>query len=431
MGLAANGVRRSQPMPATVPAMFSSASTTAGVSPSVRPSFRLPNIIACAAILIGLMLLAGGYRSAGGWLIDGQGRPVEHDFVNFYSAGLLVRQGKPAAAYDPDQHREAQTAVVGPQRSAFYPWPYPPTALPAAEVLSRAPYSVSFLLFVALSLSLCAAAAALITGHASGALWVAASSAALFNVILGQNGLFSAALMGFGLLLLPSRPVAAGVAFGLLAFKPHLGLLLPLFLILLAQWRAFASAAATVTATAAASLVAYGPEPWVAFLQQLGRVSHAHVLTEHAAAFKFQSMFGLLRSFDVAADPAMAIHVCVAAAVAVAAARFWVSKSDYALKAAALCTATAMMSPYLFIYDLPLLLIGQAFLIRHVLDRDGRIGGLLWTALLTMNGLVLLFPPAGLPTGFIATLLLGAFVIHQAAPKATSLTTSATARSPC
>jgi arabinofuranan 3-O-arabinosyltransferase len=412
--------------------MFSSARIAAGSGPSIHPSFRLPNIIACCVIAIGVMLLAGGYRSAGGWLIDGQGRPVEHDFVNFYSAGLLVRQGKPAATYDPEQHREAQTAVVGPQRSAFYPWPYPPTALPAAEVLSRAPYSVSFLLFVALSLSLCATAAALITGHASGGLWVAASAAALFNVILGQNGLFSAALMGFGLFLLPARPFAAGVAFGLLAFKPHLGVLLPLFLLLMARWRAFASAAATVTAMAAASLLAYGPEPWVAFLQQLGRVSHAHVLTEHAAAFKFQSMFGLLRSFDVAADPAMVIHVGLASGVAVVAARFWASASAYALKSAALCVATAMMSPYLFIYDLPLLLIGQAFLIRHVLDRDGRIGGWMWTALLIMNGLVLVFPPSGLPTGFIATLVLGALIIHQAAPMAAAgLTAGATARSPC
>ena len=41
--------------------------------------------------------------------------------------------------------------------------------------------------------------------------------------LVGQNGFFSAALFGALLLWLPRRPLLAGVALGVLAFKPQRG----------------------------------------------------------------------------------------------------------------------------------------------------------------------------------------------------------------
>ncbi|MGN5509364.1 glycosyltransferase 87 family protein, partial [Campylobacter coli] len=52
----------------------------------------------------------------------------------------------------------------------------------------------------------------------------------------GQNAFLTTALMGAGLAGLETRPWLAGVAFGLLTFKPHLGLLIPVLLLLNGRW---------------------------------------------------------------------------------------------------------------------------------------------------------------------------------------------------
>ena len=47
--------------------------------------------------------------------------------------------------------------------------------------------------------------------------------------------------MGLALVLLDARPVLAGVLFGLLAYKPQFGLLIPLVLIATGRWKTFAA----------------------------------------------------------------------------------------------------------------------------------------------------------------------------------------------
>jgi hypothetical protein len=413
--------------------MLEKLAATLALPHHAGPSFRLANLVSCLLLSLAILVFSSVYRNDGGWLVDSQGKPLPHDFVNFYSAGMLVRQGKPGDADDWESHKEAQTALVGPHRKTFFPWPYPPIALPAAEILALPSYQTSFLGFAGFSLALCAAAAALIVGTPSAALWVAASSATFFNIYLGQNGMMTAALFGFGLLLLPKRPIAAGILFGILSFKPHLGLLLPVFLIVLGQWRAFASAAATVTAAVGVSLLIYGPEPWLAFLHQLGRVGGASMAAGYDAAFKFQSVFGIFRWLNLATGPGMIIHACMAAATVATAIWLWRADTSYPLKAAVLCTATALISPYLFVYDLTLLLIAQAFLIRHYYDRDGDLSVGMWMALLGLNGIVLLFPFAEWPTGLVATIVLAGILVAEVltgGEKAEAPPLAATANSP-
>lgn len=414
--------------------MLEKLAATLALPHHAGPSFRLANLVSCLLLSLAILVFSSVYRNDGGWLVDSQGKPLPHDFVNFYSAGMLVQRGKPADAYIWERQKVVQKELVGQHLEAFLPWPYPPIALPAAQLLALPSYPVSFLLFAALSLALCAAAATLIVGTPSAALWVAGSSAAFVNIYIGQNGLIAAALFGLGLFLLPSRPVAAGIFFGALAFKPHLGLLLPLFLIMLGQWRAFASAAVTTIAAIGLSIAVYGREPWLAFIRQLGRVSEMSMGSESTVVIKLQSAYALLRRLDMGTGPAMAAHVAVAVAAVAAAAWLWRSDRPYAIKAAVLLTVTALMSPYLFIYDLALLLIAQAFLIRHLLDRDGDLSIWMWSAMLGLNFVILLFAFTKQPTGLAATLILGGILAAQAitgSGKATALPQTATASSPC
>jgi hypothetical protein len=60
---------------------------------------------------------------------------------------------------------------------------------------------------------------------------------------------------------LPGRPLIAGALMAFITIKPQLGLLLPLLLLLLPLWRAFAAAVVTI-ALVVLGLLAFGAEPW-------------------------------------------------------------------------------------------------------------------------------------------------------------------------
>ena len=60
----------------------------------------------------------------------------------------------------------------------------------------------------------------------------------------------------------------AGVLFGLLAFKPILGLLIPPLLLIRKDWSAFISASLTVIATALLPALLWGSEVWILFFSQ-------------------------------------------------------------------------------------------------------------------------------------------------------------------
>src|SRR4029077_20364009 len=66
--------------------------------------------------------------------------------------------------------------------------------------------------------------------------------AVLINVGHGHNGFLTAALLGGGLVVLDRRPLPAGILFGLMAYKPQFGLMIPIALAAGGYWRSFAAA---------------------------------------------------------------------------------------------------------------------------------------------------------------------------------------------
>src|SRR5208282_1291227 len=101
-----------------------------------------------------------------------------------------------------------------------------------------------------------------------GSIWVLflGYPAVMINAGFGQNGFLSAALLGGAAVWLDKRPVLAGVCFGCLAYKPQLGIIVPLALAVAGRWRCFAAAGATVLALSALATLAFGVEIWPAFI---------------------------------------------------------------------------------------------------------------------------------------------------------------------
>ena len=301
------------------------------------------------------------------WLVGSNGELFAVDFIGVWAAGHLAGAGAPAAAYDPALHALAHTAGLGHASAEHYPFPYPPFHLALAAALATFAYVPAFATWVAVSLTAYLWAAAGIVGSPRGALYMAACPAVLTNVYIGQNGLWSAALLGFGLVELERRPILAGVFLGLLAYKPQIAMLVPVALIAGGCWRALAAAALTVAALVIASLAYHGLATWQAFAAQLGAVGGLIAQTNLDVG-KLQTLYGALRALGMPPQAALAAQIAAAAAAVAATFVIWRRPSPFALKAAGLAAATLMVSPYLFVYDLAVLMVAQAFLIRYAQD---------------------------------------------------------------
>jgi hypothetical protein len=102
-------------------------------------------------------------------------------------------------------------------------------------------------------------------------------------------------------------------------------------------------------------------------------------------------------------------------AVAVLLALMWRSRSvSYPLKAASLAAGALLVTPYLFLYDLMVLAIAVAFLVRIGLDEGFARHEL--PALGLVAALLMIYPLLGAPTGFGATLVVTALIAWRVGP---------------
>src|SRR5260370_22471772 len=177
---------------------------------------------------------------------DPAGHAVGTDFVSFWTVSWALLNGHQNAIYDPTALAALEQTVIPRSAAAFYAWQYPPNAFLVVYPLALLP-------------DLLALGAWLVTGVVCYlstlwqifprplTLWLGLGfPAVLLTITHGQNAFLTTALLTSGLLLLPHRPITAGILIGALAFKPQLALLLPVALIAGRHWRAVLAASPTL-----------------------------------------------------------------------------------------------------------------------------------------------------------------------------------------
>jgi alpha-1,2-mannosyltransferase len=298
-------------------------------------------------------------------LNDRLGRPLGTDFSNVYAAGTYILDRQPAAPFDPARQFVREQAIFG-SATQFYGWHYPPFFLALAALLALMPYALSLFAWQGPTFGLYIWAMRGVVGRDRLALVLALAFPAVFiNLGHGHNGFLTAALMIGALLQLDKRPVFAGVLFGLLAYKPQFGLLIPFVLAASRRWRAFAAAAATVAVLTLAVTAAFGTDVWRAFFESM-RFTREVVLERGDTGWhKIQSVFSWARMWGASVDVAYIVQATVTLCVGGATVWLWRSRSPFGLKAAALLIATLLATPYSLDYDLMLLAPAVAFLATH------------------------------------------------------------------
>ncbi len=314
------------------------------------------------ALLLGFFI-AGTH----GWITKGVG-PNTTDFVSFYAAGALADAGTPALAYNQTAHLAAEERATekGIGYEYFF---YPPTFLLICAPLAKLPYLESFVLFEGATLALWLYLAARIAGAGSAIVLLTCSSV-WWTLGIGQNALLSAALMAAGTLLLKRRPGPAGAAFASLCYKPHLGLLVPVALLVGRQYRAFAAATAVLGFWVGLSVLVFGTATWRAFIQN-ELLAPATLYGGKVALAAHIDMRGAAMLLGLPSGLALLPQLIVTA-LALAATVFVWRRGDAETRAASLAAGSLAVIPFALFYDLTLATVAAAWLVRA-----GRKGGFL------------------------------------------------------
>jgi len=308
--------------------------------------------------------LASGYRQ-GLWIIDKAGHPVIDDFVVFWTVGKMALKGAALSAYDWNREHAAELAAIGHPFWQLLGWYYPPLFLAVVMVPATLPYVPAFIVWCLVTLGLYAATVASIAHRRVAFIVACAAPWVPIELILGQNGFLSAAIIGLALLQLERRPALSGLVLGLLSFKPQLAILFPFALAAGGYWRAFGWAALGLCLWNGLAAALFGFESYVAFVHAMSIAADNHLVHSTPGWYKLQSPYGLARALGASSSFAWCLQIAASLSAALGVTICWQNKAiSFEIKAALLICALMIATPYLLHYDIPIIGAGAAFLFR-------------------------------------------------------------------
>jgi hypothetical protein len=346
------------------------------------------------------------------WIFQADGKPSCIDFSHMWVTGTFAGSGDPALVYNFSTFSPALADLTGADACSpvFNHFVYPPTYLFFTYPLGLMPYVAAFAAWTVVTLLLYLAAIYLIVPRPIAILVALSPFPVFFNLFLGQNGFLLAGLMGLSLVLMERRPQLSGVLLGLLTFKPQIGILFPFALLVSRKWRVVVSATATSVVLIVTSMVVFGYQGWPSFIHALvDRGPNLSPMSQ--GSMRLESVYGFLWLAGVSPPVAWAVQLAVAAIVAAVVRWVWARPLPHSLKAAALCSAAAMATPFVHGHDLCVLAIAAAFLVKDGLARGFLPGDRL---IMLFSWIVIFLGFRDFSSGWIPCLALLALVIRRA-----------------
>jgi hypothetical protein len=345
-----------------------------------------------AAVVLGRAVL---FHTANG-LTAADGAQLGGDFINYYAGAKAAASGQAALVYDHDWFHALEQTVTGPAMLRMYA--YPPVTMLLSLPLCWLDFVPALVLWVALGIGGCVAVLQRLVGWRMAAVAAIGAPSAFFNLYYGQNGYFTAILLGGGLMILERRPVLAGICFGCLAYKPHLALLVPFALAAGAYWRAFAAAAFTASLLLLASVAAFGMDSWAAFLGHMA-VERQLIVSEYGFWPFMPTVFAAARLAGASLALTSALQLLSSGLALAVVVLSWRAPGPHEIKAAIVSVATFLALPYAWDYDTIILVFAAAWL-----GREGMRSGFLPWERLTLV-LLLIWPVVAIASAQLAGFL--------------------------
>jgi hypothetical protein len=345
------------------------------------------------------------------WIFQADGKPSCIDFSHFWVSGTFAGSADPALVYNTSAFSAARADLGGANACmVINHFVYPPTYLFFTYPLGLMPYVAAFAAWTVVTLLLYLVTIYLIVPRPIAILVALSPFPVFFNFFLGQNGFLLAGLMGLSLVLMERRPQLSGFLLGLLTFKPQIGILFPFALLVSRRWRVLFSATATSLVLIVASMVVFGYQGWPSFIHALAdRGSSLSPISQES--MRLESVFGFLWLTGISPPIAWVIQLAVAGSVAAIVWWIWARPLPHSVKAAALCSAAAMATPFVHGHDLCILVVAAAFLVRDGLERGFLPGDRL---MMLFSWIVLFLGFRDFTSGWIPSLALLALVVRRA-----------------
>ena len=316
------------------------------------------------AALIAIALwtvFAWDYSTPG--LLDRTGLLKGTDFLHFYTIGTLAREHRFSELYDITAQAKLAGERVPAARGLIYLPLYGPQVALLFASLAALPYGAALAVWILINAVLYALCCGLIWRACRAleqsrfpVILAALAFPAFFHLLTwGQTS--GIALLCFTLTFLALRRgnnFVAGLAFGLLFFKPQLGLAGFVIFLLAREWRLLLGAAISALGQLAAAWPIVGSETMRNYVLSGTQIPQTIRLLE-PKLYQLHSLKGfweLLIPWPLVAGVLSGISIVIALALGF---RVWQSSRSLALRFSALLLTTVLVSPHLTIYDLVIL----------------------------------------------------------------------------
>lgn len=328
------------------------------------------------------------------------------DFEVFHAAGRLALEGRLDIAYDPERFWAHTRALSG--SADRMQWPYPPHFNLVAAALALLPLVPSYTLFMLGSLAFYTLMLRRVAAGQQALVLMLLFPAIIICLKIGQNDFLIGGLAAWLVAeLLAGRPAGrAGVALGLLSFKPQFAAGLGLYLLQRRHWRSIALGALVALALLAAATLWLGSDVWPQFLHSGAEVSRLF----SAGLYKYHRMYSLYAAlFAATGNAGLALAGQIGFDALLLAALLWCRRWPPRQHLAAAAMVTALFSPYAYDYDLPILGVAIALLAPAIAARGRRqllwLVPLAWLACLTGVFVEAWWPQRPLPSLMLLPLL--------------------------
>ena len=293
------------------------------------------------------------------WPIEISGFPAGRDFVNLWSGGRAALSGDYQLIFDAKRYAlELQRLIDQSLPESALVWSYPPTAFWLGVPFAGLPFYAALPLWMVSGIGV-AFWAFRLRGVRPVPLWqvplLVLAPGVLMVLFFGQTGLLTSGLFIGGLVLARDRPWVAGALLAGFVVKPHMGLAIPIVLLALRHWRAFAATAVCSLLYVLATVMAFGTEPWDLYLG-VTLPKHLGLLTPWGLRlpWMFTAQYFQFLGLGFSPAAAMRLHWIVAGGT-IAALFFTLSRvRDPDLQITLAAAATLLISPYMQSYELAL-----------------------------------------------------------------------------
>ncbi len=290
-------------------------------------------------------------------LADGM-TPLGGDFFNQWTAARMTLEGNLDDVYDPARFMAFQKGQVGTFTGLRF-WAYPPHSLLFTWPFGLGPYALMLLGWSALGLAVLAWGARSAGLSGGLILFLLLSPAAVHCVFLGQSGNLASGLLLLALSDGRSRRWLTIAATSALTVKPQLGFMLPVLWAVRGRWRLIALVSFFTTALLLLSLLISGSGAWADYVgRTLPQLSHMHREGSGPFTYLMPSFFLAARLLSGDGDLALLLHIPFALAVFGYLLFRLRTASAPKHERALILIGTALITPYLYIYDLPVVLAG-------------------------------------------------------------------------